>query len=82
MGMVLRRGQRTRPVPADLIHPVRAHVERWGVSGAARALGVSRSVILSVLASEPIMPGSIALIRGSLRARAHGKPTMDLSGDH
>jgi hypothetical protein len=46
---------------------VRRTVELRGVAGAARALGVSRTVVLAVMANHPVLPGSLALLREAFR---------------
>lgn len=68
--MDLLPNQRTRPVPSTIRAAVAAHVRHWGVSGAARALGVSRGVVLAILAETGVMPGTLALVRESLARRA------------
>ncbi len=50
-------------MPDELRSLVRRTVDLRGVSGAARVLGVSRTVVLAVEAGHDVLPGSIALLR-------------------
>lgn len=74
-GMGPRLADGTRSASTEIRSAVAAHVKRYGAAGAARALGVSRSVVLAVLAEQPVRPGSLALIRESLRRRIEAAGT-------
>lgn len=54
---------RTRPVPPEIQAQVADCLRRRGPVGAAKAIGVSKSVVLSVAAGAPVLPGSLALLR-------------------
>lgn len=60
---------RTRPVPPELVEMVKDCLGRRGPAGAARALGVSRHVVLAAAAGMDLVPGSIALLREALQRR-------------
>lgn len=60
---------RTREVPEDIRAMVADCVSRRGPTGASRALGVSRSVVLTVCAGEGVLPGTLALLREALIRR-------------
>ncbi len=57
-------------LPADLIGPLRSALEREGECALAKRLGISRATIMRALAGFRLMPGSIALLRQELGARA------------
>lgn len=71
---------RTRPVPQDLEALVRDCVERRGVNGASRALGISRTTVTSILARLQVTAGTLAILREAARRRAlAGAPPLPLA---
>jgi hypothetical protein len=58
----LRRDRRLVTVPTDLRELVTARVREHGLRPAARSLGITRDLTVSVLAGLDIMPGSLALL--------------------
>lgn len=60
--------KRTKPVPPDVRDFVCRVVDERGPTGAARALAVSRSVVLAVVAGADVLPGTLALLREAVSA--------------
>ena len=56
------RDPRTVDVPESVREWVSDAMRRVGVGAAATELGVSKSVVLRVVAGEPVMPGTLALL--------------------
>lgn len=76
----MQHDPRTRPVPPELEQLVRDCVERRGVNGAARALGISRTTVTSVLARLQVTSGTLALLREAARRRAlAGAPPLPMA---
>jgi hypothetical protein len=61
---------RTRAVPDELRAFVQSLVEEHGARSAARLLDLGKNTVLSVIAGQDAMPGTIALIRQA-RAGKH-----------
>jgi hypothetical protein len=53
---------RTKPVPPEIRDFVRRVVDAQGPTGASRTIGVSRSVVLAVVAGADVLPGTLALL--------------------
>lgn len=64
-----QRDPRLRDVPDDIRQMVMECQRRRGTQGAARAIGVSRPVVLAVMAGTGVTSGSLALIREYARHR-------------
>ena len=65
--------------PPEIVGMVADCLRRRGPSGAARALGVSRSTLLTVAAGLGVSRGSLALLREALARRTQfgdGAPLM------
>ena len=62
----------TVSVPSQVVRFVRDLVLDVGPNHAARSLGMSRHVVLAVMAGLPIRPGSLALLREAMRATKQG----------
>jgi hypothetical protein len=54
-------------VPAELVALVRNVVERRGVRGASRALGISRSTLAAILGGLGVQSGTVALLKEAQR---------------
>jgi hypothetical protein len=64
------RDPRTKPVPEDLRSFARELVNELGPRGAAQKLNVGRSTVLSIIAGQDAMPGTIALLREAKAGRS------------
>jgi hypothetical protein len=70
----LRRSAIGRPFPAEHLAAVQHLIERFGVSGAARELRVTRDVIDRVNRGQGLREGSIEVIVARLRRRGDVTP--------
>lgn len=64
------RDPRTREVPPELRDRARELLAQRGPRGAAAALGLSRSAVLSVVAVGRATPGTLAILRESTGRRS------------
>ena len=61
-------------VPPEVVRQVSALVRRAGPNPAARRLGMSRHVVLAVMAGLPVRAGSLALLHERLPRLAQPTP--------
>lgn len=58
-----RRDVRTVPVPEEIRELVRARLHELGPRAAAAQSNIGRTALFAIVAGEPVLPGTLALVR-------------------